>query len=281
MSRFWAGDSSASDDSNASSSNYSSDDASEKNANNKWVALSESSDSSDDHGRVVKSGQLRALETFQNLIAQLQKSMRARDYYAIQTQFDELAKSMIKYKQYLADGVPKPLVKMLVDLEDYVAERLLDKVQFQTLSARQGRALNRMKLTLKKHNKAYAVVIAEYKKNPIVTSPIEEEDDEDSSSSSSSSGSSDSGKAATPSKKKAAAVVSSDASSSDSSASSKSDDEDGSGVSFRVALDDFACICVCLESVSQGCHSVPSVEHRIPRFRWRACPTFYFADKAS
>lgn len=203
MSRFWAGN--ASSDSGGSSASSSDDSSSASdasgnnanNANNRWVALSESSDSSDDQARVVKSGQERALEAFQTSIRKLQAAMRARDYYALQTEFDVLAKSMIKYKQYLVEGVPKPLVKILVDVQDYVTERLLDKAQFQHLSARQGRSLNKMKLTMKKHNQAYQAVIAEYRKNPIVDVIVsdddsESSDDDDASAKSSGSDSDDS-----------------------------------------------------------------------------------------
>ena len=37
---------------------------------------------------------------------------------------------MVKAKQYLAQGVPQLLVRILFDLEDNVAERLKDKAQF-------------------------------------------------------------------------------------------------------------------------------------------------------
>ena len=51
---------------------------------------------------------------------------------------------------------------------------MADRAAFRKLSARQGRALNRMKLTLKKHNKSFQVVMDHYRKNP-----DEEEDDDD------------------------------------------------------------------------------------------------------
>ncbi|EEC45299.1 predicted protein, partial [Phaeodactylum tricornutum CCAP 1055/1] len=153
-----------------------------------------------DEVRVVKSGKERALETFQKHIKNLRGAMKARDYYLIQTEFDELTKAMIKAKQYLAEGVPRPLVRILVDLEDYAVERLKDKEQFKKLSARQGRALNRMKLTYKKHNKAYEVVMHAYRKNPIVSDDDEKSEPESDSaaSSGSSSSSSSSSKNLTP-----------------------------------------------------------------------------------
>lgn len=206
MSRFWAGAGSSdsdSDDSDASSSVYSSDDSDNRGnrgTENRWLAVSDS-DSSDDEKRVVKSGKERALDNFQKRIKALRGHMKQADYYAIQTEFDDLMKDMVKAKQYLAEGVPKPLVRILCDLEDYVALKLQDKVAFKKLSARQGRALNRMKLTLKKHNKAYKVVMDVYRQNPMESDEDDDDDDDvreekddsdsDSSSSSSSSSSSD------------------------------------------------------------------------------------------
>jgi translation initiation factor 3 subunit C len=186
MSRFWAAGGSSDSDSSGSdaSSFYSSEEdgaANKATGDNKWVAMSDDSDS-EDEVRVVKSGKERALDTFKKYIQNIRAAMKARDYYAIQTEFDELMKSMIKAKAFLREGVPKPLVRILVDLEDYNEERLKDKSQFKTLSARQGRALNRMKLTLKKHNKAYKIVIDAYRKNPIVSDGEDEAEKDDSDS---------------------------------------------------------------------------------------------------
>ena len=183
MSRFWAagGASSGSESSDEDSSDYSSDGSGGGGGarnDNKWVAMSDEESSSEDEARVAKSGKERALETFQKHIAALRDAMKVKDYYALQTEFDALAKAMIKAKAVLKQGVPRPLVRILCDLEDYVPLRLADKAAFKKLSARQGRALNRMKLTLKKHNKAYQVVMKHYRANPVVSS------DEESSSSS-------------------------------------------------------------------------------------------------
>jgi hypothetical protein len=199
MSRFWAGaESSDSDSSSDDDSSYSSDgDAKGAGGNNRWVEFSDS-DESDDEVRVVKSGKERALDGFNKRIGLIRAAMKARDYYAIQTEFDELAKAMIKAKKVLAEGVPRPLVRILVDLEDtYIPERLADKAAFKKLSARQGRALNRMKLTLKKHNKVFSVVMEHYRKNPDEGDADEDgdgndSDSSDSNNSSSSSSSSDS-----------------------------------------------------------------------------------------
>jgi translation initiation factor 3 subunit C len=257
MSRFWAAAGSGGSDSDSdgssegSSSNYSSSDESSDQGGgggaagggggggaagaaggNRWVAMSDS-DSSDDEVRVVKSGKDRALESFQSHIKKLRGHMKERDYFAIQTEFDELAKSMIKARQYLADGVPRPLVRILVDLEDYTTESLKDKAQFKKLSARQGRALNRMKLALKKHNKAYQVVIEAYRKNPTVDAVSDDDDAGDGGKGKPSRAGSDSES----SKSSASSSSSSSSSSSKKSSKSSGSSSSGSGKSSKSSSD--------------------------------------------
>jgi translation initiation factor 3 subunit C len=194
MSRFWAGASSSEEESSDgdSSSDSSGDEGVAGKAGgaggggatgggggnvNKWAQLSDSDDS-DDEVRVVKSGRDRAIDQFQVHIQNIGVAMKEKDYYVIQTEFDELAKAMIKAKQYLAQGVPRVLVKLLCDLEDYIPERAAEKEAFSKLSARQSRSLNRMKLTLNKHNKPYRVVMKAYRANPIVDEDDDDDDDD-------------------------------------------------------------------------------------------------------
>ena len=135
---------------------------------------------SEDEVRIVKSAKERSLEAFQTHISNIRVAMKTSNFLTIQSEFDELSKAMIKAKKLLAQGIPRPLVKMLCDLEDYVAKQLSDKTSFKALSASQGRALNRMKLTLNKHNKPYQVVMKEYRKNPMTEEEQEDEEDESS-----------------------------------------------------------------------------------------------------
>jgi translation initiation factor 3 subunit C len=197
MSRFWAGASSSdSDSSDGDSSYYSSEEEENKKATaaNRWQDFSDS-DSDESAAREVKSGKDRAIDSFNKHIAAIRKAMKERNYFEIQNEFDNLAKAMVKNKKTLMEGIPRPVVKILVDLEDYIPDRLADKAAFKKLSARQGRALNRMKLTLKKHNKPYSVVMEHYRKNPDAGDDEDGDDggndsDSDSSSASSSSSSS-------------------------------------------------------------------------------------------
>lgn len=140
-------------------------------------------------------------------------------------EFELLTKAMIKStKVFDANGgIPRFLVRMLCDLEDHVGKSLADKASFKKLKPAQGRALNRMKLNLKKFCEKYRGIMEEYRKNPVISSESsssssssssseseEENDSDDSSSSDSSSSSSSSGSSASSGDKKKAAADSDD-----------------------------------------------------------------------
>ena len=225
MSRFWAAGGSSDDSDSASDDSDSSDESIVDNNNKKdgsrWVDFSDDSDSEDDV-RVVKSAKDRSLEAFTAHIKNFRSFMKQRDFKKIHSEFEELSKAMLKAKKVLAAGVPRQLVRILVDLEDFVKECLEDKVAFKKLTPNQGRALNRMKLTLKKHNKPFQVVMDHYRKNPIIDEDDgdEDEDDDDDGDDDSSSSSDDDSDAA-PAKP---AVATKKKPSSDSDSSSESSD---------------------------------------------------------
>jgi translation initiation factor 3 subunit C len=134
---------------------------------------------SEDEIRVVKSAKERYLEMFRMHIKNIRSAMKTFDFLTIQSEFDGLAKAMLKAKKILAQGIPRPLVKLLCDLQDFITAQLADKAAFKTLSASQGRALNRLKLTLKKHNKPYMLVMKEYRKNPMPSDDEESSEEEE------------------------------------------------------------------------------------------------------
>jgi translation initiation factor 3 subunit C len=216
MSRFWAGASSSSDsasDSDDSSSQASGalDDNNNVLGRNQWQFSDDSSDE-DEGNRVVKSGKERFQETFATTIQSIRKSMKTQDYSEIQTEFDGLSKLLTKNKQYLEAGVPRSLVKLLVNLQDFIEHKILDKANFKQLPPKQGRALNRLKLTLRKHNKAYTAVMEAYRKSPDgEDDEFDEEDDDDDDN-----------------KDSAGSDSSSESGSSSSSSSSSSSDNKGS-----------------------------------------------------
>lgn len=200
MSKFWGGADSSSDDSSSDDSSVSSSDSSRAGGGggggggagpSRWVMESDSESS--DEERIVKSAKDRAFEAFEAHVRTIRNAMKIRDFNKIQSQFDELTKAMAKGRNVINQhgGVPRFYVRLLCDLEDFVKSSLADKAAFKKLSASNGRALNRMKLTLRKHNKQYEAVMVEYRANPTVSSS-ESEAEESSSSESESDSDSDS-----------------------------------------------------------------------------------------
>ncbi len=118
--------------------------------------------------------------------------MRINDHQTLMSEFDVLSKSITKSTKVFADngGIPRFLVRILCDLEDHVQRSLADKKSFKNLKPAQGRALSRMKLSVKKYRETYGDIMEEYRKNPVVSS--DGGDAKSSSSSDSSSSSSDS-----------------------------------------------------------------------------------------
>ena len=218
MSKFWGGADSSSDDSSSDDSSVSSSDSSRGGGGagaNKWVMESDS-DSSDEE-RVVKSAKDRAFETFEAHVKSIRNAMRIKDFNKVQAEFEALNKAIAKGKAIINQhgGIPRFYIRLLCDLEVYIKTCLADKASFKKLSASNGRALNRMKLTLRKHNAQYATVMEEYRKNPTVSSS-ESEAEESSSDSDSESEAADSDS-------------DSDSDDDSSSSSSSSDDDSASG----------------------------------------------------
>ena len=218
MSKFWGGADSSSDDSSSDDSSVSSSDSSRGGGGagaNKWVMESDS-DSSDEE-RVVKSAKDRAFETFEAHVKSIRNAMRIKDFNKVQSEFEALNKAIAKGKAIINQhgGIPRFYIRLLCDLEVYIKTCLADKASFKKLSASNGRALNRMKLTLRKHNAQYATVMEEYRKNPTVSSS-ESEAEESSSDSDSESEAADSDS-------------DSDSDDDSSSSSSSSDDDSASG----------------------------------------------------
>lgn len=141
---------------------------------------------SEESVRVAKSAKTRAFEAFEANVSKLRNAMKTNDHSSLMNEFESLTKAMIKSSKVFDanGGIPRFLVRMLCDLEDHVAKSLSDKASFKKLKPAQGRALNRMKLSLKKFCEQYRGIMDEYRKNPVVS---EKEDNSSSSSSNSSS----------------------------------------------------------------------------------------------
>ena len=105
-------------------------------------------------------------------------------------------------------GVPNFYIRVLVELEDFLEVTLKDKEGQKKMSKANGRALNRMKLDLRKNNKPFEDRLKEYREKPVVSDDEADKSAEESGSGSDSDGDSD------------------DDSSSSSSSSSDSSDSD-------------------------------------------------------
>ena len=132
------------------------------------------------------------------------------------------------------EGLPRFYIRTLAELEDCLDVALKDKEGQKKMSKANGRALNRMKLQLRRHNKEFEAKIAEYRANPDAEEESASSSSESESSSSEDSSSSDESSDEESVEEKPKKVqknledMDSDdwASSSDESESSSSEDED-------------------------------------------------------
>ena len=175
MSRFWAAGSSS--ESESGSDDDSEIEQNQQRAGGKFGSTFQESDSdSEDEKRVVKSQKDRAWDTMRESIVRIKNARKTNDWSVIQDEFDDVNKMVEKSKMLvMKNGLPKFYVKMLADVEDHLWATLKDKEVMNSVKPAIGRAINRMKLTIKKHNKNYEVQIADYRANP----DKYEEDDED------------------------------------------------------------------------------------------------------
>jgi hypothetical protein len=72
----------------------------------------------------------------------------------------------VRSSSYLGTGMPRFYIAMLSSLEDYLVLALKDKDAQKKMSGSNGRALNRMKLALRRHNKLHEDSLASYREAP-------------------------------------------------------------------------------------------------------------------
>ena len=101
--------------------------------------------------------------------------MAINDWSAIQTLFDKLHKDAEKAQRGGASAassstlLPRPYIKMLAELEDFVAESVAAK---RKLSPTNAKAFNTMRQRLRKHNAGFAEALAAWRADP-TSSPSE------------------------------------------------------------------------------------------------------------
>ncbi|GBE58711.1 eukaryotic translation initiation factor 3 subunit [Babesia ovata] len=181
QSKFWGDDS---DSSYSDSSGYSSDagdrDATKRQAAAAWVASDSSSD--DDENRVVRSARAKALEVIQNYSKTIEHHKTISDFSELLKDYDNLAR--LVEKQYAKSRIPKLIVEIIMDLQQFVEEKQKDKDAMKKMSKARSISLNTLRSRLRKFNEQHADVVEEYNKDPeayvdILKETSDEEDSDD------------------------------------------------------------------------------------------------------
>uniref|UniRef100_A0A7S2HV13 Eukaryotic translation initiation factor 3 subunit C n=1 Tax=Octactis speculum TaxID=3111310 RepID=A0A7S2HV13_9STRA len=168
MSRFWAGQSSASgtEDSDSDSASSSDGEANKLKKENRWAVDSDSE--SEEENRKVVSAKDKAWIAMESDVKNIKNSMKNNDWAQIQETFDDLNRKVEKQQNLIKKegGVPRFYIRLLAELEDLLLTTLKDKDAQKKMNKANGRALNRMKLNLRKHNLKFETEIKAYRENP-------------------------------------------------------------------------------------------------------------------
>ncbi|KAL4854001.1 Eukaryotic translation initiation factor 3 subunit C [Chlorella vulgaris] len=164
-------DTSTGSGSSSDSSSGSSSDSSRKKGASRFLMGSSDSESEDER-RVVRSAKDKAQEELRAVCNDIKNKMHINDWAAIQTLFDKLNKQLERTQKATQTlGVPRAYIRLLCDLEDFLAKTLAEKPK---LSPTNTRAFTRMKQTLRKHNASYGEQIQSFRANPIVETEAED-----------------------------------------------------------------------------------------------------------
>jgi translation initiation factor 3 subunit C len=142
--------------------------------------------------RVVKSQKDRKWDSMKEGIVRIRNARKNSDWPMIQDEFANVNKLVEKSKMLIIQsGLPPFYIKMLAEVEDHVQLALKDKEAIKKMKPVVSRALNQMKLQVRKHNETYKAEIADCRANPDKYQEAEEEESSSSSSESSSDSDSD------------------------------------------------------------------------------------------
>jgi translation initiation factor 3 subunit C len=132
---------------------------------------------------VVRSQKDRTIEAIRAKVNRIKSCRKNNDWSAVQDEFEEVNKLVDKSKVVIMNvGMPKFYIKMLAETEDHVMLSSKDKESIKKMKQSSAHALNRMKLSIRKHNKKYETELADYRANPENYADTEEEESDDDSS---------------------------------------------------------------------------------------------------
>lgn len=131
---------------------------------------------------MVRSTTDRVWAHLREIVLRLRNALKNGDWPLVQDEFDAVNKKMDKSKAQIDQtGTPKFYIKMLAYLEDEITTVVADKEGVKKMKPVVGRAVNRMKVTIKKHNKNYEGDIEDYRANPTkYDTEVEQSSDSDS-----------------------------------------------------------------------------------------------------
>lgn len=106
----------------------------------------------------------------------VQNKMHINDWSSIQSLFDKLNKQMektLKTEDIL--GAPRPYIRLLHELENFISKSWDDKPAKKKMSATNSRALTTMRQRVKKHNAGYQKELLDFSLHPVSSSENEQE----------------------------------------------------------------------------------------------------------
>lgn len=177
MSRFFATNS----DSDTESS------SSEEEIQQKPVARTfmQVSDDDEETKRVVRSNKDKRFEEIQNIIKTMRNHKKIKDMSNVLSDFEDLGRAIEKARKILdKEGIPRFVLKCLVELEDFVTEHWEDTDARKNMSKNNSKGLAALRQKVKKYNKNFETDITTYKESPDVgveDDGDEEKDDEEES----------------------------------------------------------------------------------------------------
>jgi len=165
-SRFFRRGGDSDSDSDSSSGNSSEDDnVPQQRAGGRFAAAySDSESDSEDEKRVVVSKDDKAKEGLNTAVNGIRNARKTGDWSKIQDEFDLLNK-VIK-KSHPLGNVPGLYIRVIAELEDHINTAVKDKDSYNKMAKKMQQALDRMKLSVRKHNKQFEAEIADFRKNP-------------------------------------------------------------------------------------------------------------------
>ena len=173
-SRFQALDS---DESFENSESESEENKQRRNAEDRRQWFEDSSEE-EDETRVVKTQKDKRWEILTSHCTKIKNKLKIQDYVSAFTEYEELNRQIVKSESVIqVEGIPVFYIRTLVRLEDAVVN--LTKEAQKKLSTNTAKSFTKLKLNLKKNNKAYEEQILKFRANPVDSEESSEYEEEE------------------------------------------------------------------------------------------------------